>query len=104
MICLVQIDRKEDFALDVMPLGPLTVGSALHRAGFPVKIIHCTEDELESVSQSIVQTQPLFVGLSVITGPQTLHSALLSEMIKEEAPQIPIVWAASIPPWRPNSA
>lgn len=97
MICLVQIESSQDFSTDIMPLGLLHVGSALMNAGFDVKVIHCTEKEIERTATDIAGERPLFVGFSVMTGPQTLHSALLSAAIKRAAANIPIVWGGIHP-------
>ncbi|MBI5115653.1 B12-binding domain-containing radical SAM protein [Candidatus Poribacteria bacterium] len=97
MICLVQVENSGDFSTDIMPLGLLHVGSALKNVGFDVRIIHCTEKQIEATSAGIVKEKPLFVGFSVMTGPQTLHSALLSEAIRRSDETIPIVWGGIHP-------
>lgn len=102
MIYLVQVDYSKFYSTDVMPLGLLHVGSALANRGFEVKIIHCTEKESEQYAKEIAKSQPLWAGFSVMTGPQTPHSALMSEKIKEYDPTIPLVWGGIHPSLLPE--
>jgi radical SAM superfamily enzyme YgiQ (UPF0313 family) len=85
-----------------MPLGLLHVGSILVNSGCEAKIIHCTEHEIDSYAKEIAIAKPLWVGFSVMTGPQTLHSALMSEKIKEYESTIPIVWGGIHPSLLPE--
>lgn len=102
MIYLVQVDYSKFYSTDVMPLGLLHVGSTLANSDFEVKIIHCTEQEIESKAKEIAKSQPLWVGFSVMTGPQTLHSAQMSEEIKKYEPATTIVWGGIHPSLLPD--
>ena len=97
MIYLAQIERSSHHSMNIMPLGPLQVGSALHNAGYPIKIIHIEEKDIDATVSEIARTKPLWVGLSVITGPQTVDSAIFSEKLKKLEPNIPIVWGGIHP-------
>ena len=66
MIYLVQIERSTHHSMDTIPLGPLQVGSALHNAGSPVKILHIEEKDIDATAPEIARTKPLWVGFSVI--------------------------------------
>lgn len=79
-----------------VPIGCLHVGSALKNAGYDVKIVHCTELEIDKYVDEIVRINPLWVGFSVITGPQTMHSAWMSKKIKAQC-DVPIVWGGIHP-------
>jgi radical SAM superfamily enzyme YgiQ (UPF0313 family) len=102
MIYLVQVDYSKFYSTDIMPLGLLHVGSTLANKGFEVRIIHCTEKEIECYAKEIAVTKPLWVGFSVMTGPQTLHSALMSEKIKEYDPTLPVIWGGIHPSLLPE--
>lgn len=82
---------------DVFPFGILYVGSALHAAGYQVRLVHCTQWDMRSHVESILSEQPLFVGFSVMTGPQIVPSVEMSRAIKG-ASRVPIVWGG---PTRP---
>ena len=101
MICLVQVDYSKFFSGNIVPIGLLHIGSALKNAGYPVKVFHCTEDEIETVAPKIVAEGPLWVGFSVMTGPQTMHSAWLSRKLKGLS-HAPIVWGGVHPSLLPQ--
>lgn len=101
MIILVQINYSEDHSEKILPLGILSVGSALKKCGFDVELININEKEIEIFSQKIVDKNPEFVGISVMTGPQTKHSAELSKQIKR-IKNIPILWGGIHPSLLPG--
>lgn len=97
MISLVQINFSGDHSQKILPLGILSVASALRKAGInDVELIHITENEIEKTAQKIVKDNPQCVGVSVMTGLQTGHSAELSKKIKEKS-NIPIIWGGIHP-------
>jgi len=85
------------------PLGLLYVGSYLKNNGYDVKleIIHSTmfknDSFCENKAREIEKEGYLFVGFSVLTGPQTKYSATLSKKIKEFNKDLPIVWGGIHP-------
>jgi len=101
MIVLVQINYSEDHSEKILPLGILSVGSALKKGGFDVELININEKEIKQTVQKIVDKNPEFVGLSVMTGPQTNHSAELSKQIKQ-IKNIPILWGGIHPSLLPQ--
>ena len=101
MIYLIQVDYSKDFSCEILPLGILACGSALKKAGYEVELIHCTENEIEKKIDKIVNNSPLFVGFSVITGIQTLHSAIMSKEIKKKI-DVPIIWGGIHPSLLPE--
>lgn len=101
MICLIQIDYSEHLSQEIVPIGCLHVGSALKNAGYEVNIIHCTELEIDRYVDEIIKANPFWVGFSVMTGPQTMHSAWMSRKIKAES-DIPIVWGGIHPSLLPE--
>jgi radical SAM superfamily enzyme YgiQ (UPF0313 family) len=74
------------------PLGLIYVGSELERNGYNVKIWHLLPEEFEDALPEIRSRQPLWIGLSVLSGMTTFYAAQLSRRIREEMPKIFIVW------------
>lgn len=101
-VVLVQINHSEDHSEKILPLGILSIGSALKGAGFEIELVNITEKEIVETASSIVSKKPLYVGLSVMTGRQTAHSANLSKKIKILDPGLPIVWGGIHPSLLPE--
>jgi len=95
-IILVQINYTPDHSEKILPLGILSVGSALQKAGFEPELININEKEIEKTVDYIINQKPLYVGLSVMTGVQTEHSAEFSKLLKAKS-DIPIVWGGIHP-------
>ena len=102
MIALVQINYSKDHSEVTLPLGILSVGSAIKRAGLEVKLINITEREISKTAEEIIKLKPEFVGISVMTGIQTRHSSELSKKIKEIDRKLPIVWGGIHPSLLPE--
>jgi len=96
MIVLVQINFSEDHSEKILPLGILSVGSALKKNNHEVKLFNINEKEINGTVLAISNLNPLYVGISVMTGMQTEHSATLSKKIKE-IKDIPILWGGIHP-------
>ncbi|UCB56938.1 MAG: B12-binding domain-containing radical SAM protein [Candidatus Omnitrophota bacterium] len=98
-ILLLKIENK--FVYN--PLGLLYVGSYLKNNGYDVELEivplkSFTEDSfVERKAKKIAEGNYLFVGFSVLTGPQTKFSAILSKKIKEFDNKLPIVWGGVHP-------
>ncbi len=102
MIVLVQINYSKDHSEATLPLGILSVGSALKKAGFEVKLINITEKNIDKTVDEIIALFPEFLGVSVMTGIQTKHSAELCQKLKKKAENIPIVWGGIHPSLLPE--
>ncbi|MBT4850338.1 B12-binding domain-containing radical SAM protein [Candidatus Parcubacteria bacterium] len=100
-IILVQINYTPDHSERILPMGILCVGSTLKKAGFEVELININEKEINKTTDYIVEQDPLYVGISVMTGIQTQHSATLSKKIKEKK-NIPIIWGGIHPSLLPE--
>jgi len=50
MIILIQINHSADHSEKILPLGILSVGSALKRAGLAVELINITEKEIDQTA------------------------------------------------------
>jgi radical SAM superfamily enzyme YgiQ (UPF0313 family) len=75
-----------------VPLGLIYIGSELRRNGYDVKIWHLLPGEFETTLLEICEREPLWIGLSVLSGMTTLHAVRFSKRIKEELPRVPVVW------------
>lgn len=102
LVCLAAEYRGiEDRSIP--PSGCLYVGGALKETGFKVKVHHICSDQIEQTAKTIIASNPLFVGFSVITGSPVVHSARMSRFIKQHAPEIPVVWGGIHPSLLPES-
>lgn len=102
MITLIQINYSQDHSEKILPLGILSVGSALKSHGQEVRLVNITEKEIHSLASEIVKEKPNYIGISVMTGIQTEHSALFSKKIKELDRSIPILWGGIHPSLLPQ--
>jgi anaerobic magnesium-protoporphyrin IX monomethyl ester cyclase len=100
-IVLIQINYSQDHSEKILPLGILSVGSALKKNGYEVELINITENEIDKTTSYIADHPPLYVGISVMTGIQTNHSAELSKKIKSKI-DIPIIWGGIHPSLLPE--
>lgn len=100
-IILIQINYTQDHSEKILPMGILSVGSALKKAGWAVELLNVNEKEIVKVVDDIVRINPLYVGLSVMTGVQTQHSAELSKLLRSKS-NIPIVWGGIHPSLLPE--
>lgn len=93
-VVLINVRDTTDSRLP--PLGCMYVSSALKEAGYDVRVFHFTEKELDGCVEKTAKLDPLFVGLSVITGNKTRHSAVFSRKFKERS-SAPVVWGGVHP-------
>jgi radical SAM superfamily enzyme YgiQ (UPF0313 family) len=75
-----------------VPLGLLYIGSALERNGYDVKIWHLLPEEFDDALPKIQAREPLWVGLSVLSGMTTYWAATYSKRIRATMPETPIAW------------
>jgi len=100
-IILVQINYSEDHAEKILPLGILSVGSALKKNNLAVELVNISEKEIKSTVDQIIKREPSLVGFSVMTGRQTKHSAQMSKLIKKKA-NVSILWGGIHPSLLPE--
>lgn len=100
-IILIQINHSEDHSEKILPIGILSVGSALKKHGFAVELINIDEKEIDQTIDYALSQKPLYIGFSVMTGRQTMHSANMSKKIKERA-DIKIMWGGIHPSLLPE--
>ena len=101
MIILVQINYTQDRSETILPLGILSVGSALKKSGFKVQLLNINEKQIDKAVNYIIQQNPLYAGLSVMTGLQTEHSVQMSKKIKAQS-NIPVLWGGIHPSLLPE--
>ncbi len=100
-IILVQINYSQDHSEKILPMGILSVGSALKRHGFEVELINITEKEIDKTVGEVVAKNPLLVALSVMTGIQTKHNAEFYKKIKASS-DLKILWGGIHPSLLPE--
>lgn len=100
MIILIKTDTHLGKFMNP-PWGVIYLGGALKRAGFEVEIIHCIPEKINETVEKVISEEPLFVGFSVITGPDVLYSAMASKEIKKNS-DTPIVWGGIHPSLLPE--
>jgi anaerobic magnesium-protoporphyrin IX monomethyl ester cyclase len=87
-----------------LPLSLLYVGTALKRAGFNIRILD--ERTIPNPADSIrtaLAANPLFVGISSMTGYQIGHGLALARRVRDLNPAVPIVWGGVHPTIHPES-
>ncbi len=89
--CQGDADRRH------LPLGLLYVGSALKRAGRDVSIFHLLPRDFEEYARGLRTRNPLWVGLSVLSGMTTFHAVQLTRLIKKASPSCPVAWGGHHP-------
>jgi anaerobic magnesium-protoporphyrin IX monomethyl ester cyclase len=72
------------------PFGIMYVADALIQIGFRVRLFHETHDYVDAFVREVERDQPLFVGLSTITGPQLRPVIETSKQLKARG--VPVVW------------
>ena len=94
-IALAMVSEARD--MRVAPLALLYIGGYLKKNGYDIEVFHISEHNIEKGARDIYKINPLFVGVSSITGNQTKHSALLSKALKEIDNKITIMWGGVHP-------
>lgn len=81
--------KKQHFSL---PLGLLTVATSVQAAGYRVKLIDQRADsDWKQTLLADLQTHPICVGITVMTGPQIWWALQVSEFVKNNS-TVPVVW------------
>ncbi len=89
LVILVKVSNP--LHMNVPPLGILYIGDALKKAGYKVKVFHISDNEIQKYGRIIIKDNPIFVGISVITGASIRVAVNLSRTIKKSS-NIPVVW------------
>ena len=76
-----------------LPLGLLTIATPLDRAGWKVRIVEeygnrrWRQELIEALKEDVV-----CFGVTSMTGPQILHAIQACKVVREERPDLPIIW------------
>jgi anaerobic magnesium-protoporphyrin IX monomethyl ester cyclase len=81
-----------------VPLQLLYVASALQRAGYAVRIVDMRLEDLRSIAIG----DPVFVGVTCMSGPQIRYGLEFAKKARAENPRVPIVWGGVHPTLLPE--
>jgi radical SAM superfamily enzyme YgiQ (UPF0313 family) len=81
-----------------VPLQLLHVAGALRRAGYDVRISDLRLHDYRSLAVG----DPVFVGLTCMSGPQIRYGLELARKVRAESPRLPIVWGGVHPTLLPE--
>lgn len=101
MIALVHINYSQDHSEKILPFGILSVGSALKKSDYEAILININEKQIDDTVKKIIEMNPDYIGISVMTGIQTQHSAEFSKKIKNKS-KIPVLWGGIHPSLLPE--
>ncbi len=86
-----------------MPSGLLLVGTALHHAGYQVKIIdQSVEKDWKLKFIEALKTNVICVGISSLTGTQILNGLEIAKFVRTTHSSLPIVWGGVHPTLLPE--
>lgn len=102
-VLLLKLENSRKDLEVAPPFGLLYLTSALEKAGFEVEIIHetGTPENIQRVLSRLSKLDPLFVGLSILTGPSLVPSLAASREIKKRS-NLPVVWGGVFPSMVPQ--
>jgi radical SAM superfamily enzyme YgiQ (UPF0313 family) len=85
------------------PFSILYLADVLEKAGFRPRLLHeeGTEANIDSLVNLVQTEKPLFVGFSVLTGPQIIPSLQASMAVKEKC-GTPVIWGGLQPTLLPD--
>ncbi|UCF36929.1 MAG: B12-binding domain-containing radical SAM protein [Acidobacteriota bacterium] len=94
------------FGINVgLPLACLYLGTVLEEAGYRVEVLdeRITASFEDDVRASIRKERPIFVGISAMTGMQIRGGLDAARVVRNELPELPIVWGGVHPTLCPDS-
>lgn len=88
-----------DYASKRLPLGIMSIAGYLRDNGFKVEIIDQRVDPRgwKKELQYFVERNPLFVGISTMTGTQIHHALKTASVVRAVDPKTPLVWGGVHP-------
>lgn len=87
-----------------LPLSILYVGTALKNAGYDVTILdERVHRNFGDLLKQAIKTDPLYVGISSMTGYQINYGLPIAQIVRDLNPEIPIVWGGVHPTIHPES-
>ena len=102
-VVLLKLEKKPQDVEATPPFGVLYLTSALEKAGFEVETFHDagTPDRIEALLSRVLPREPLFIGLSILTGPSLIPSLAASKEVKRRS-KVPVVWGGVFPSMLPR--
>lgn len=103
-IILIQpVCGKYDLFILDMPLSLLYIARMLLKEGYRVHILdqRTEKENTFQILQSLLEKQPLWIGLTVMTGEPVRHALHLAQFIREHS-KIPIIWGGIHPTIMPE--
>lgn len=96
-IILAKLETGQDTLYP--PFGILYVANALEKAGYKITVFHEVGNKrnIQRLLEIIAKINPLFIGFSTMTGSQLIPAVKASELIKQVASNLPIVWGGIHP-------
>ena len=94
----------KDRDVHILPLGILYVAAPLVAQGYSVSAIDQRKDNDWRTTLKGLVTRPgtVCVGISTMTGPQIAHGLDMARVVREAAPDLPIVWGGVHPSLLPE--
>ena len=88
-----------DYASKRLPLGIMSIAGVLREHGFNVKIIdqRINPRGWKRELQHFASQNPLFVGISTMTGTQIHHALKAASVVRAVDPKVPLVWGGVHP-------
>lgn len=87
----------------ILPLGTLAIATPLTAAGFSVEIIdQRVNEDWRAKVRAAAAAKPVFFGVSSMTGVQIKGGLQASRIVKEVAPDVPVVWGGVHPSLLPD--
>ncbi len=102
-VYLLKLEPESEGYKLAPPFSLLYLASALEKHDFRVKLYHeiGSHKNIASILEDIATHQPIFVGLSTMTGPSLIPTKIASQKIKENT-KTPVVWGGLHPTMLPE--
>ena len=102
LVVLVYPPIHDNVDIKVLPFGLLSIASHLREANYRVEIFDLNIQKEDLLLQRIREESILYVGFSVFTGPMIKEALRLSQIIRRDRPDVPLVWGGPHPTIMPE--
>lgn len=92
LVLLVYPPIRDNVDIKVLPFGLLSIASHLREGNCRVEIFDLNIQKEDAFLQRVREQSILYVGFSVFTGPMIKEVIRLSQIIRRDRPDIPLVW------------
>ncbi len=90
------------FKTSFPPFEYLFLAPKLAKEGYEVKVFDLQVDTFSNLKKLIKNTSPIWVGITTAAGPQIKGAIKAAKIVRENNPEIPIVWGGPQPTLLPN--